>query len=246
MCTIYGACLVNKQQADQPAPRTLPHVARLRSRGPQRHVFAHFILAKCTWGNSMLAKIARKEFLLSCGPLQAFDWEAVTSGKVGLCDLWPRHQKAGTGSSALRSHPGLHLFCSTQMDYSSPGRGPNFSCIIMMETFLLPPTTSRFQAPEQTDSAGQPSGCRGGLALPGLYVVVMKVCDSRFQSSALCLCLCRCLQRGASTNRYWGRISSEIRKSGQRGFAVFYFFSSQCILWAPPKEADWWSQQTGI
>lgn len=95
----------------------------------------------------------------------------------------------------------------------------------MIETFLLLPSTSWFEAPEQTDSARWPNGCRGGLALPGLYVMVIKACGTRFESSALGLCLCRCLLCGCidkAKNLYWDRISSKIRKSGQQGFVGFF------------------------
>lgn len=95
-----------------------------------------------------------------------------------------------------------------------------------METFLLLPSTSWFEAPEQTDSAGRPNGCRGeGFALPGLYVMVIKVTEAtswkQVRSAFVCVDV---FSMDASTNRYWGRISSKIRKSGQRVFVFIWDF----------------------
>lgn len=97
-----------------------------------------------------------------------------------------------------------------------------------METFLLLPTTSWFEAPEQTDSAGRPNGCRGeGFALPGLYVMVIKVRGYKLETSAFCLCLRRCLQHGRFDKPFLGQDilqDKKIRAAGICFYLGFYFF----------------------
>lgn len=95
-----------------------------------------------------------------------------------------------------------------------------------METFLLLPTAIWFEAPEQTDSTRRPNGprrarpswtlCHGdqGLRLEVRVEWLLPLFVS--MSSAWML--------RQTHNRYWGRISSTIRKSGQRGFVFAFFF----------------------